>query len=117
MKQTKEKNMNPRYAIHGDIFLREMALPKTSKKVVGNILQESVTPGNEHIVKKGKFELRKARTEKGEELFLVSKETIVIGMSVNTKKHSDQKLPKGVYVVRKTNETDHIAGVVRQICD
>ena len=105
---------NQRTGFHGEVLFNETILPKKTEILDTNILQGSSQPGHEHIVKKGTFELHK----KNDELFLVAKNGVVIGMKSATERHADQDIPDGTtWLITRAREADHFSKLIRSICD
>lgn len=111
----KKKKTEPRWGFHGEVLFEERALPKGTEITKTNVLQGSTTPGHEHVVKKGTFEIRKASDDR---LFLVAKNGVIVGMSQATERHNDVKIPNDTtWEICRAIETDHFAGVIRSVCD
>ena len=110
----KKANAAPRWGFHGEVVFEERELPAKSTKLKTNVLQGSTTPGHEHIVRKGNFELRRAKGS----VYLVAKSKVVVGMKQATERHRDIKIPDGtVWLVTRAIEADHITNTLRAVSD
>jgi hypothetical protein len=90
------------WGFHGDVvFIQQPKLPKGGKIKKTKIIQGSQTPGHEHIIKKGSFEIREYKQDGKITTYLKALTKVTLGMNKARNKHRDVIIPKGVNVLWK----------------
>jgi hypothetical protein len=103
--------MKQTYYRHGDVHIIPVAkIPKDANPTKEVILEEGELTGHAHRLSGGEFTI--LRTNDGVKFLHVGEET-----EVTHEEHHTRSIPPGEYEIRRTRETDHMAGVTRQVAD
>jgi hypothetical protein len=99
------------YFRHGDVYIIAVKkIPKDAKATKETILEEGELTGHAHRLSSGKFTI--SRSKDGVKFLHVEEET-----KVTHEEHHTRLIPPGDYEIRRARETDHMAGVTRQVAD
>jgi hypothetical protein len=99
-----------KYFRHGDVHIIEIkSIPSDATKTEERVLEYGEVTGHAHRLGMGNATL----FIKGERKYL----RVVDPVDLTHEEHETRAIPPGDYEIRRTRETDHMAGVVRAVAD
>jgi hypothetical protein len=99
------------YYRHGDVHLIEIdSIPKNAKATKDKIVEHGEVTGHAHRLNGNGATIFKAQN--GIRYLKVVRPT-----DLSHEEHHTRTIPPGTYEIRRTRETDHMSGVIRQVAD
>ena len=98
------------YFRHGDVHIIEAEIPSDAVETNDTVLEHGEVTGHAHRFYGDSAVILKAKN--GVKYLRVVRPT-----DLTHEEHHTRVIPPGTYEIRRTRETDHMSGVIRQVAD